>query len=417
MESAPDDILVLIFEAYIYNLNQPPASLLTVCRRFNNLLIHSPTLWSRIDIHIRSINTIPNLLRDENTRIHTHLLRSVSPGTNVPLDISITWHQSSDIASDHHYTCGVSPLEVFNCPESPCRLYSTREQQLKALLRVLAEKSSIYEEQRDVTSGSLTRWRSLKLDLYGLHDSVLEQGITLMPLGEQGPRGYVKFPSLHRLILHNCVVDLQDFQAPKLHHLELDNAGLYAYPNMRSITSLVLKNAIKCRGLNLSRFQLPWDDCISLRRLEMWGATQPFNDFYHYNLPCLSTIVYDVNIPASLVENLGRIYNESRPLGTLVFLGMSVEAASYLLAMTKKLRMKKLKLRSWWWHRYLPASEIGDEIDDSIIDSWEVTFGDLNSGCHMLQDMQSRGTEVEALDPHMERIFSIIRKTWPNIFN
>jgi len=419
MESAPDDILLLIFDILIHELHQPLSTLLPICRRFHRLLINTPTFWSRINIPIRSIQTIPYILHNpKKARLPTYLSRTWKQDTNVPLDISIVWHNALDEAGDHSFSCGVSPLEVFNCPQSPCNLVTTRERQLEELFRTLLtwRPSESKDRMNEVTTENLSfkRWRFLDVNLYGLVHSISTLSISLAPLGEQGQRGYIELPSLETLILRNFIATIQELRLPKLRRLELHHAGLNIFPPdiMKSVRSLVLDNAIYYMGTNASRSQLPSKDCINLQTLEIWGL-QPYLNFLGAPFPSLSTIVYDVNVTSRLVEDLGTRFTEAHPLDTLVLLGMSVEGASYLLLISKKLRVKTVKLRSWFYHRYLLSGRSGPPSDDNgrVMENWVISLEELSVGFTLVTRMRERGTTIEALDPHMERILNMIHET------
>jgi len=263
---------------------------------------------------------------------------------------------------------------------------------------------------------SFNRWRSLDLNLYGLAYSISNLTISLAPIGEQGQRGYIELPSLETLILSNFIATIQELRVPKLRRLEFHQAGLNVFPPgiMRSVKSLVLDNAICYRGTNENRSKFPWKDCINLQTLEIWSH-QPYSNFFEAPFPRLSTIVYDVHVKTGLVENLGWRFNESRPLDTLVLLGMSVEGASYLLMISKKLRVKTVKLRSWFYHRYLlnESIEHPSHGDGRVMENWYISSAELVAGFRFVKSMRRRGTTIEALDPHMERILNTIRQTWP----
>jgi hypothetical protein len=117
MEDTPDDTLPLIFETYLHDLQLSPANLLTVNRRWHELLVGISTLWTRISIIIDSFDTIPSIIgnsKGQPVNVATlPLLIYLGRSGELPLDVLIRREQV-DTSSDESEASIVSYMNSFS---------------------------------------------------------------------------------------------------------------------------------------------------------------------------------------------------------------------------------------------------------------------------------------------------------------
>lgn len=346
MDIVPDDILLLIFSTYVHHAQRTPVNLLPVCRRWRDLVLPNRSLWSRIIIHVRSIKTVPLILDAQYHLLDTYLSRSWVAHVNNPLYISIFWHESVNHAEDHSFTCGLSPLEVFNCPQSPCLLQLTYERQLEALLQTIFSWTPRYSGVK-VEETVVWRCRSLEIDLGGFNRAMecSRRSISLSPLGKREPDGYSYFPSLRSLTLHHFIASIPYLHASKLEYLELDKAGFDIYPNLESIEWLHLNRPILYRGTGGFSGRPPWSQWVNLRTLEISSGSRI--DFLSIPaMPAMKSIIFRAEKSLSALRDLTYILQSLPSLDALAILGPFEVESLISLDFFHPPRVKKLILGS-----------------------------------------------------------------------
>ncbi|KIM28522.1 hypothetical protein M408DRAFT_136154 [Serendipita vermifera MAFF 305830] len=350
------------------------------------------------------------MFRDKSRGLSSYISHSEGPNIRIPLDIEIRWLPAKDRAADHLSTCMVSPLEVFECRDSRCNLFTTRRDQLCQLLEELGGPSPLFEVSPTKTPYRICRWRSLLLDLEGLFDSISQrEHVSLRPLGFSEFR---LLPNLELLSIRNAQVPNFYIDAPKLRHLELDRAINRRHLGSGGLEEMTIYGTEAFDSINLLKYH-------TLKTLEVW-STMDWTLPVHFPFASLTTIVLDTSGSSKTLDSIGEIFNESRPLENLVILGMSPEGLSYLLLYSPKLRCRYLYVSS---HCFVRSSGRQRRHYRTGVDGWvgisgsgmAVTRGDIQSTKVLLLEMRARGTRVFAVETHMDLIMQMVRKECPDL--
>lgn len=133
MDKINEDILLLIFRAYLENSSTMPISLTPVCRKWYNLIHATPILWLRILINAKVGVTIPFIIAPSHTGFRNYLAHT--DGRDLPLDIEIRFHVPNK--EDHDSGC-VLQFGRTICSLAQCSIVNKRKEELNTLLTLLA---------------------------------------------------------------------------------------------------------------------------------------------------------------------------------------------------------------------------------------------------------------------------------------
>jgi hypothetical protein len=212
MDKAPNDILLLIFDIHIHDHLLSATSLLTVCRRWHDLLLANPSFWSRVTLNIISIETVSTILTKGRYGLEAYLARSDKDSANVLLHIDIRWEKSNNIVEEHNKVCPHLLTEKGHCTLVKCGLYKQRKQQLQNLFKVLigAPKNNYFN-----------RWATIKLDLSHFYETTpIEDEFDQLSLFDNASN--VTIPNLHTIELYNATVYFNSINIPCLKRLVQD---------------------------------------------------------------------------------------------------------------------------------------------------------------------------------------------------
>jgi hypothetical protein len=242
MDNVPDDILLLVFGIYIQDDQLPATSLLSVCRRWHDLMISNPSFWSRITVIVNSMETIPTILGDGPYGLKAYLARSNKEGTNILLDLDIKWKSPKDFIEEHKKMCPYPLTErrgIRGCVGRKCELSERCNKQLQDLFKMLI---GIHEDN------CILRWATLKLDVaYFREVTSINKALDQISLFDN--INHIVIPNLTSIELHGHNVKFGSVDAPGLKRL-IQNG----YISTNAIASVENVEMIGITVMNLGSF-------------------------------------------------------------------------------------------------------------------------------------------------------------------
>lgn len=267
MDRIPADILIPIVELYVQEHSTMALSLMPVCRHWYHVLTTTPSLCSKVVIHVKTRETIPFILssvgfgkylslNDRNTGISgvQTPIYGVDLDPDVPLDIEIRCQPPTE--QQHNTVCDSPIRHMGNCSVVPCKFGLQRREQLNALLAHLAGGSPSNREVGYTgrsKPGRISRWRKLVVEL---DSSLYYAGLFTSPI------------SLNQ----NGILGDFSYSAPKLTHLTLNNVPPWYRPHADFAPNLIhleFRNGDVSLG-NSARFM----NIPKLRSLSLMGLTR-----------------------------------------------------------------------------------------------------------------------------------------------
>lgn len=403
MESTPEDILHLVFEAYVHELGCSPVSLLTVSRRWYTILLSTRTIWSRVPIYITSYETIPFILGNRNSfsggdswaPLSAYLSRSYRPGDPVtgPLDIYIKWcrsrREADAIALRGHLLFTVSETE---------RL----ETQLSELLLHLAgaeDKTEVNSlPNGPIMNGEgfrLCRWGSLKLDMS-------EFGCECCQIASTGfdlliRNGCKSLPLLESLLTYNIDLFLNGLRMPRLRTLEMHNCAVASFSDLPSLESLTMINS---KLEENDQFEIPnWSECTNLRQLQLsesriWSipADNPF--------PNLNVLLFSTSIPPIIMDYLERRFTQERPLEVLALAETSFYGLFYRFRSAPNFHTQILRLSARQFLGHNGHEDWGWDVFGHV--RWNYNDDEMYMVRGFITLMRERRIRLEAMDAQMQ---------------
>ncbi|KAG8815140.1 hypothetical protein FRC18_001634 [Serendipita sp. 400] len=296
MIDVPDDVLTIIFQIYASSshLNQSPAKLLVVCKRWASIASSMPSLWSTININIYSKDTIPSMQTSKG--LEKYLQRGESGNIAVPLSGTVQWRPGG---ANVHGDGGVIGFQG-------CILCRSAGAQLGWLFDTLFHGAA--EAPRNTPSPRALRWTNLSILLSGL----MVPQCTYVPPHYQvwatasfgDPRKF-DLLNLQSLSLHNTPDMLTCFNLPDMRILDVQQPQ----------HSLQLSGMICEQSMAVVPSDLLWHVCDNIKSLEMTTTNFEFPSYIAF--PNLTTITFRHNVTSGTLESLGHIFNQDRPLQTL----------------------------------------------------------------------------------------------------
>lgn len=388
MNELPYDVTLLIFEAYVHGFRRSPASLLTVCHRWKQFLLASPTLWTRVVISVDSIDYVPRMLESEMYGLEAYLSRSEGVGRDVPLDIEIRWLEPKDIELDHVSTCGLSSLDVDDCPETPCKLILLGRRQLHDIFAILFRMD---RNNSDFQTRS-NRWVTLELDMSHFYTGQLSGSLDVVlpstPL----------LPNLHTMILRDISIGYPPSHLPNLKRLEL--SGSSSFTNSPPISNIQILRTDE--PISASRpMGFPWKtspvEILEVNRFddETVDSENP--------LPALTTLIFECS--RNIYINWGAVgkrFNTTSPLRTVILLRITIFGLDTLLQYVPNLRIQMWKL-SCSCYRRSPNDIIPSYYTKTA--HCEKTVKEVNAARSFLNVLKHHGMQAEGLDTCTTRLF------------
>jgi hypothetical protein len=332
------------------------------------------------------------MLESEMYGLEAYLSRSETSDMKVPLYIELMWLAPKDRAGDHAVTCGVSPLEVFNCPETPCKLAVLLQAQLHQIFAVL------FGINRDncASQTRLNRWTTLKADMRHFWDGGLTMGIvTLLPI--QKDPIMLSFPNLQSISIQDLATDYPPLHLPKLKRLELEGASaLIDSPSISCVQFFRLGEFYP----RVLRRHFPWASC----QVEVLEVNRFDYDIVEVEnpLPTLTTLIFAFGPNVYVNWNsISRRFNAKRPLPTVILLGFPILGLDFVG------EIPELHIQNW----KLSCSCYKRSPRD-IIPSYSTKFSccekskaEVNAARDFLTMIKQRGVQAEGLDTCMTRLF------------
>jgi hypothetical protein len=410
MDTIPEDVLRLIFETYTYKLNCSPASLLTVSRHWHAVLITTRRIWSRVPIHITSFDTVPSILQvatenGPNTRspLRSYLDRTRLPEdlSLIPLDIEIVFHQSRQ-------------EENFQPPLRRAKWVFEAQNRLKSQLDTLwlhlagLDVEEMTPTDSDAGDGKLIghqdfiRWRSITL--HGQNSRAywprVSTSFKCLKL-----RGCRSLPSIKILSFKNIRLSFRHLTMPRLIHLDSENCSLYSFPEVPSLKSLAW--IYDRRWKPGDNFYINWSKCDKMEKIQTSLAKTTVET---YEWPDLSTIIFHRALPTMIDETMLSLqtrFTRQHPMDTLGLSQSSVRGLEEMFDAVPDFHTRILKLSSRLFHDR-PSGVIW-EWDECGTVNWPVKKYEMRRMRRLLKMMDARGTNVEAMDVHMEGLIKAAR--------
>ncbi|PVF94162.1 hypothetical protein CPB86DRAFT_789336 [Serendipita vermifera] len=346
MDKVPEDILLLIFGIYVHEYNLSATSLLTVCRRWHDVLLSNPTSWSQVKIVVESLQSIPTILAGGRYGLQAYLSRSEKEDASVLLDISIEWPWTKDKKEEHGRACPLPIGQFEECPPAECGLARRRVQQLKDLFKVLIDADG---------SNYVKRWASLKLDLHNI-DPIQDE---FDPISLFGNAREVVIPNLHSLSLGEIAVDFSSVRLPSLKKLmqreRTSTITLASVDRVEVLGLTVVKKYDPRKPIPIA----PWPRLHTLRI-----STLRFLSFLQDDTSLkLKTFIFDKKYSRWNDFSFGQVRLDTlscmKSLQTFILLGTSVESLFSILDRNPGLIVPNWKLGSACYN-----SALGDEETD-----------------------------------------------------
>jgi hypothetical protein len=395
MDKLPYDIVLLIFEVYVHDFRRSPTSLLSVCQKWKQFLLASPTLWTRVAIFVDSIHCVPKMLESKMYGLEAYLSRSEGSDRQFPLDIDLNWQDLKNREEDHELACGSSLSEGPICEEMPCKLAVLLRAQLYQVFTVLF---GIYSDG-NASQRRLKRWTTLRADLSGiLHREWTRSIVTLLPPQEEIVT--LSLPSLHTAVLRNFWTYYPSIDLPGLRRLELWDMS--ALVNSLSISDT---KYLRFGGFipNALRTEFPWQSC-QVEVLELDGFGDDIVNIEN-SLPSLTTLILNCNDRVYVNWNdLARRFDAARPLHTIVLLGISIRNVYSVPHWVPWLEIQNWKLTCECYKRS-PTDLVPSYSTKEIC--CEMNKSKLEAARDLLALIQERGLQVESLDTCTTHLFEV----------
>lgn len=397
MEHAPDDILRLVFKAYVHDVGLSPANILTVSRRWNSLLLSMSSLWIRVVIRVTHYDNIPHIMHigpnqasqytpvsSLYTQILVYLKRSIPPDNprGLPLDISIKC-----ILNDNQPQPTNSKILALHVQQL---LDCVAGKQMTVKFSSLQGASSLQRLDEDIAS----RWRSLEIDIENRIWTKI--GCLRLNFGNLRQYGHITLSSLQSLVLTGVDMDLDNIIIPNLNNLSLTSSGIRPFPNLSPVKHLTARGWRGHLGPTIN-----WEQCGCLRALHLdylWAYTTPTT----HNFPHLTTIRLEY-LTSTCLGHLSSIFNTSRPLKRLYLTANGLDDITRCFEQEPNFCLQELRISSW----RLKSRPSNVEWDRSRYGNltWELEKADVVHACELLQVLRSgRGISVAGEDAQMDAI-------------
>ncbi|PVF94166.1 hypothetical protein CPB86DRAFT_876615 [Serendipita vermifera] len=397
MDTLPYEIVLSIFEVYVHGYRRSPTSLLSVCQRWKAFLLASPTLWTRVVISVDSIHYVPGMLESKTYGLGAYLARSEAPGMDLPLDLELKWLPPKDRAGDHAFTCSVSPLEVFNCPETPCKLVSLRQQQVHDIFTV------IFGIKLPAPSARLNRWRTLGIDMSGFWDGELPKGyVALLPIQENYPPS-LALPIIHTIILRDIMTNSPHIDLPGLRRLDIRGTSYLGAASSLSSVKMLRFNEARSYAQHKA---FPWDSS-QVEILEV-AIFESFIVRVKDPLPTLTTLIITcsdlcmINWPA-----LASRFNAETPLRTIILLQFQFSWLQHCFHYSPNLHIETWKIGCLCYQKP-PDVILPPYVTKG--DSCEKFEREHTAARNWLTSLDLRKMKAESLDSCTTRLFE---EAWP----
>jgi hypothetical protein len=413
MDNVPDDILLLVFGIYIHDDRLPATSLLSVCRRWHDLLISNPSFWSRVTVIISSTETIPTILGDGPYGLKAYVARSNKEGTNIFLDLDIKLKGLKYFIEEHIKTCSYSYTEKGGCLGEKsfgeeCDLSKQYKRQLQDLFKVFV---GIPEND------CISRWATLKLDMtYVQEANSNKEGIDQISLSDDTKR--IIIPNLISIELNGASVKFSSVEVPRLQRL-IQNG----YISTTTITSVENVEVVGITVKNLDFFfsfspipRVTWPRLHTLRISNttfLWlfpNETAPklktlILDFTHRKWNEYGADQYQLSVP-----------NATKSLETIILLGTSESMLYKILDRNPQLFVPTWKLGSAC---YLP-----DPHDDQMSPCYRARprgacgggMQEANTFWSIFMTLTARKMKIESMDPCITDAFARFHADTTNKF-
>lgn len=430
MDSTPDDILRLIFDAYVHEIAQPAIHFLAVSRRWHNLANATPTLWTTLQVTIRSLSTVPMLLgcspddylcqglqeRDDNTPLGKYLSRSWPRDIDAGLSLDISIDATRIKEVEENGDKGGNTLGSTNDS-------SMYEAQFKLLMTVLAgfhpldaatrfsskiaarNRKWIRHDAHAATSasshGETNRWKSVSIAFprafFGLGSRLPNPFGTLRDV-----TACQALPYLQTLSLRECDFDPSGISFPSLKILNVIGGYGRACPHAPMLETLV-----DLGGYRSSEAVIPWEDGAPLRTLHIARMNSFSLIPFEYPLPHLSVIRLEAPMTDAAQDALRTLFDKSHPLDTLLLSESSIHHIEAFLLRSPGFHCSKLFVST----RNFVTKPSGEkwcwEWDEHGEITWSVSTEELEAADRLLKMSKERGVELLAMDAHARKVFQI----------
>jgi len=350
-----------------------------------NHLVSTYSLWSRVNVHLYSLNTITYLTDSVDqaySPLRTYLMRSIPPSNTVglPLDTTIKSHFNYLDEGTPAYMVDIQLRHLLHC--------------LTGRLPNVVQNTILLEEE------FIPRWRSFEIDLESIKP--YDQVLPALSLQSLWAYGRTPLPLLERLVARNVHILLSDKkQTPNLKILDLSSSTINLMPDLQSVHYLNLRD-VKWKS---TPAMINWEECKNMQTIHIHTGIL-FDIPSSHSFPYLTCVRVDRN-SHTILALLGTIFNGSRLLKTLeiketmlVWITLAFRGAPTDFRV-EELAISSCSFKSRPSDKYWNWLEYGEY-------TWGIAMEDIREARELLQELKTRpGIRVKAMDAQMEAILNL----------